>query len=276
MVAGPHSVGGTAAKREPPPDTSGATRKQPRTTRSVLQLVAALPKAVSGLGKENITVRLPEPWREVAPGCIVARFNEPTDAPFEPSCIAGFDFDNTLSPRGGRGVAPGAIEISMGDKDPAKWYHFFPHAPAVLRELVASGHALVVATNESTDHLKKKTPIEGAIQMKCGRVARWAADVGVPVLAFVALSKRARHAPSGAYFHKKQEADTDNSGMWQAAAAFLDLSPRADGSFFCGDAAGRERDHGDDDMLLARNARVRFYDEKAFFLERHPAARYSP
>ena len=46
-------------------------------------------------------------------------------------------------------------------------------------------------------------------------------------------------------------------------------------SFFCGDAAGRPGDHGDDDARLAKNARARFYDERHFFGERHPVARYS-
>jgi len=52
--------------------------------------------------------------------------------------------------------------------------------------------------------------------------------------------------------------------MWHVAEELLGARAAPE-SFFVGDAAGRETDHGDDDRRLAAAAGVTFYTEDAFF-----------
>ena len=68
-------------------------------------------------------------------------------------------------------------------------------------------------------------------------------------------------------FHKQPITPAGNAGMWHMAEELLGAEASADGeSFFVGDAAGRETDHGDDDRRLAASAGVRFYTEDEFFV----------
>ena len=54
--------------------------------------------------------------------------------------LAGFDFDDTLSP------------LDWGKPD--AWSHLYGHAPRVIRQLHADGHAVAVLSNECLDRYK--------------------------------------------------------------------------------------------------------------------------
>ncbi|KAK3247316.1 hypothetical protein CYMTET_43180 [Cymbomonas tetramitiformis] len=213
------------------------------------EAAVALAALLRGGATKCREVQLPPPWRLVQGTLLVACFNGDYNAHAggEPK-VAGFDFDDTLCPRDFRVHGAEA------------WSHMYPHAPAVLRRLVQDGYAIVVASNESLDRLKNQAPIQKTLDQKCGRIARWAADVGVPVLALVATSKK----DTVGSFHKAV-----GSGMWRFAAEALEV-PSATDSFFVGDAAGRPADHGEDDKRFAKEAGLAFYNEKRFFEELHP------
>ena len=147
----------------------------------------------------------------------------------------------------------------LGGNDPNAWSMQFTHVPAVLASLAASGHTLVIVTNESMDRFKKPEAIAAAIRKKCGRLEGFARAAGVPLLVLCATAKDDFRKPG--------------TGCWDYVArhAYPDTPVDKAGSFFVGDAAGRLGDHGDGDREFARAVGIAFFDEKAFFLERHPA-----
>ena len=76
------------------------------------------------------------------------------------------------------------------------------------------------------------------------------------------------HPLTGHTLHKQPQSAAGNAGMWHTAEDLLGV-PRGScsgpQSFFVGDAAGRDGDHGDDDRRLALSAGVQFWSETDFF-----------
>lgn len=187
---------------------------------------------------------------------LIGHFNGATTSSAPVCKLAGFDFDDTLSER-----------KAAGGKDKWRssfWNHRFGSSPAMLRALHARGYRLLVLTNESVAHLKNADPLRAQITPKLERLAGWAADVGVPVLVLVATDKRTGTSSRGHTLHKQPVTAAGNAGMWHVAEELLGARAAPE-SFFVGDAAGRETDHGDDDRRLAAAAGVTFYTEDAFF-----------
>jgi len=174
--------------------------------------------------------------------------------------IACFDFDGTLATR----------DFQL--RGPAMYEHRFPHCYEVLAKLDQQGYSIVIASNENIDRLKNASAIQKAMEEKCGRLQHWHKGTSVPVLFLVALSKDNNHKSIG-------------TGMWDAATSILVGRPGYDGpndangygaqqrsfegSFHVGDAAGRPRDHSDDDRAFARRAGLKFYTETEFFEQQH-------
>jgi len=206
-------------------------------------------------GTTRVQVRLPAPFvgnDEVVLARLGGSLQVPPGTP-----IAGFDFDGTLSNR--------RASNGVNKWRSTYWDHLFASSRNMVRALAAKGFAIVVLTNESVDRYKNSKPMEEQLGPKCQRVAGWAADVGIPVLAVVAISKLA--VSGGHSFHKGPKGVAGNAAMWHTAEALLGMQSRANpGSFFVGDAAGRDGDHGDDDRRLAASAGVPFYTEDEFFL----------
>ncbi len=173
---------------------------------------------------------IPDGWELVDDALLVGRFG---GAPRAAQRIAGFDFDDTLSP------------LDWGR--PGAWSHLYGHAPRVIRQLAADGHAIVVLSNECLDRYKRLYYLEKKMRDKCSKVQAWAADVSVPVLALVALSKQ-----DETRYHKSQ-----GDGMWRKACEDRGVS----GGFYVGDSA--------DDESLARFAGVPFHHVKEFFERMH-------
>ena len=158
--------------------------------------------------------------------------------------VAAFDFDGCLA------------DTPLGGFDPNAWSMQFPHVPLVLRSLFASGHTLVVITNESMDRYKKPEAITSCMRKKVGRLTGFASAVGVPILVLCATAKDNYRKP--------------HTGAWdffkQVNGSAVDLAS----SFFVGDAAGRQGDHSDSDREFARGAGLTFHDEKTFFQQIYP------
>ena len=150
--------------------------------------------------------------------------------------LAGFDFDDTLSP------------LDWGKPD--AWSHLYGHAPRVIRQLALDGHAVVVLSNECLDRYKRLDYLEKKMRDKCSKIQAWAADVSVPVLALIALSKQ-----DATRYHKSQ-----GDGMWRKACEERGVR----GGFYVGDSA--------DDESLARFAGVPFHHVKEFFERMHKAS----
>lgn len=159
--------------------------------------------------------------------------------------MAAFDFDGCLA------------KTPLGGTE-HDWKMQFAHVPAVLASLLASGHTLAVVTNESMDRLKKPEAIAGCIRKKCGRLERFAAAAGVPLLVLCATAKDGYRKPA--------------VGCWEylTAEAYPATPPDMAASFYVGDAAGRPADHSDSDRAFAAAAGLRFFTEDEFFLRRHP------
>ena len=126
----------------------------------------------------------------------------------------------------------------------------YAHAPRVIQQLAADGHAIVVLSNECLDRYKRLDYLEKKMRDKCSKIGAWAADVNVPVLALVALSKQ-----DETRYHKSQ-----GDGMWRKACEDRGVS----GGFYVGDSA--------DDESLARFAGVPFHHVKEFFERMHKAS----
>jgi len=187
-------------------------------------------------------VPVPRGWGVHAGSLLVWRHMSPQPA----SRIAAFDFDGCLA------------RTSLGGNDPNAWSMQFPHVPAVLAELAAGGHSLVVVTNESMDRFKKPEAVAKAIAKKCGRLEGFAKAAGVPLLVLCATAKDEFRKPG--------------VGCWSYLTGTAQAGHKVDvaSSFFVGDAAGRAGDHSDSDKAFATAIGLPFFDEKAFFCERHP------
>ena len=80
---------------------------------------------------------IPDGWELVDDALLVGRFGGASQSSTQ---LAGFDFDDTLSP------------LDWGRPD--AWSHLYGHAPRVIRQLHADGHAVAVLSNECLDRYK--------------------------------------------------------------------------------------------------------------------------
>ena len=220
-----------ASKTELNPD---AAAFQPRSS---------VPKGASNLRG----VPLPSEWSVQGSSLLVWQY-QPAGTPAPTGCakIACFDFDGCLA------------NTPLGGNDPKAWTMQYPHVPLVLRELAATGHKIVVVTNESMDRFKKPEAIKACVLKKTGRLEAFAAAVGIPMVVLCPTAKDAYRKPgtaAWAFFTNQCNADVP-----------VDLAA----SFFVGDAAGRKGDHSDCDLGFARNCGLPFFDEKTFFESKHP------
>jgi DNA 3'-phosphatase len=55
-------------------------------------------------------------------------------------------------------------------------------------------------------------------------------------------------------------------GLWKRVLELMENNIDLESSFYCGDAAGRKTDHSNDDLLFAKNAKLKFYTPEEYFL----------
>jgi bifunctional polynucleotide phosphatase/kinase len=160
--------------------------------------------------------------------------------------VAMFDMDgNLITTKRGVGFARSADD----------WKWFDPCVPAKMKEYVASGHVIVIATNQMGISKGKTRPSD--IKKK---ISTFSQEWDCPVAAMMACSDDQYRKPNtGMWDHYR---DTMNDGIEISLAD----------SFYVGDAAGRpktasrKKDHGYGDRGFALNVGISFYTPEMFFL----------
>jgi len=183
-----------------------------------------------------------------APGLIYRR--DPALGPA--TKVAAFDMDGTLI------NTKGTAEFPRDEND---WKPFNKKVAAKLKELSAGGYAVVVFSNQAAI----KTALTGkAAQKITARLHHFMSDERgcggeVPYHALLATQKDGKE---GSQYRKGE-----GTQMWQFFVDQLNggVAPDMDESFFVGDAAGRDGDHGSNDKDFAAALGLRFELPEDFF-----------
>ena len=183
-----------------------------------------------------VTAPLGVQREDLPEGVTVLRFGESSwdSSPPEPVpavCIAGFDFDHTLTrPRNGK----------LFSKDAEDWEWTSPAIPEILRAYCQT-HRVVVFTNQTWTNPEKA-------EMKIRQLTESLGSLQLPLLVVAARDKE-RRKPS--------------PWMWQWVTGERAWS--REGSFFVGDAGGRPGEWADSDRAFAEAVGVRFlYPQEIF------------
>lgn len=140
---------------------------------------------------------------------------------------ACFDLDDTL------------ITTKSGKKFPANendWKFKFDNVIEKIRELNENRYNIIVITNQGG--LKKK---EYGIEKWKIKIDNIVKQLDVPIKICVAISKDMYRKPFPTFFDKIKN-------------SYMDY----ENSFYCGDACGRPKDHGDSDLKFALNCKLKF------------------
>lgn len=155
----------------------------------------------------------------------------------EPIKIASFDLDDTLIHRSKRG---------KGD-----WTLLFDMVPITINDLVNKGYAIIIFTNQS-GMSKKDYDIETWKNNLASVIDR--------------IFKNVKTYYCAIYVAKKYDLyRKPNLGLWSVMKTDLNVKISKK-SFFCGDAAGREKDFSDTDRKFALNIKINFYTPEEVFM----------
>jgi DNA 3'-phosphatase len=127
-----------------------------------------------------------------------------------------------------------------------------------MKRLHTEGYMLVIFTNEAGIG-KAKAKKENQIAQKLGRLNGFIRAVGVPMWAFCATKKDEYRKPMSKMWDLM--CLLRFGGSTSAATGSLDIK----GSFYVGDAAGRDHDHSDVDKRFAVNVGATFHTETDYF-----------
>lgn len=200
-------------------------------------------------------------WRIVNDSLIIGRHEPQTMPPQlkkKPVKIAAFDLDDTLITSTGAKFARG----------PEAWRWWDASVPGRLIQLYNEGYLVTIFTNQGNVSLKDKNPKK--LQKQTASLANLKGQV---TNIFNALNlPMSLYGASGQDHYRKPRV-----GMWQELLEDYDLQGEnavdMDGSFYIGDAAGREKtdrrkkaDWASSDRDLAANIGVRFQTPEEFFL----------
>lgn len=155
--------------------------------------------------------------------------------------VAGFDMDGTLITTKSGKVFP---------TGPNDWKFLYPQIVEFLQKFFLDhpDFKFVLFTNQAGCKEQKQ------MDMMKKKIETILKQVGVPVLAFVAPNKNKYRKPlTGGWDLFVQEY---NGGV----------TPNLTTSFYCGDAAGRKKDHAMSDRLFALNVGITFKLPEEFFL----------
>jgi len=150
-------------------------------------------------------------------------------SPSQSSKIAGFDLDDTLIQTKSR------CKFPLHEQD---WEWKYPNVPDKIRQLQSQGYECLLFSNQF--RLKEMT--KRKIQTICAEL-----QIG----AYVAKQKNHFRKPEG--------------GMWDIVIQTHPVNINVDSSFFCGDAAGREGDFANSDLLFAQTIGIPFYTPEEIF-----------
>ena len=193
-------------------------------------------------------------WRKLADGKLYVRTMKNDEGSER---IAAFDIDGTIiTTKSGR-VFP---------LDEHDWQILYPEIPGKLKKLVADGFKLVFVTNQA-GIAKGKLTI-GQFSEKVQSIMK---KLGVDAMVFVSVSDTG-------YYRKPRP------GIWQwlEMKGNQGVTVNRDASFYCGDAAGREKDFTPgkkkdfscSDRLFAENLQLPFHTPEEYFLGHKPTKKF--
>ena len=171
--------------------------------------------------------------------------------------VAAFDLDNTLITTKSGKVFP----TDMND-----WRILYPEIPGMLKKLIADDFKIVVLTNQA-GIAKGKVKLDD-FKKKAENIAQ---RLNVPIQLFCC-------AGHGGMYRKPR------TGVWQILSekknqgVVINMAK----SFYCGDAAGREKDwqpgkkkdFSCSDRLLALNLGLKFVTPEEYFLGQKPTSKF--
>lgn len=160
--------------------------------------------------------------------------------------VAGFDMDGTLiCTKSGR-VFP---------KDEKDWKFLYNSTVTKLQKFFEENDnfKFIIITNQA-GMSSGKTSLEGMKK----KIETIVSQIAVPALVFVVPGKNEYRKPLG--------------GIWEVVTSEYNESvePNKAESFFCGDAAGRKKDHSICDRLFALNLDIGFKTPEEFFMGQKP------
>jgi bifunctional polynucleotide phosphatase/kinase len=180
-------------------------------------------------------------WK-ASPGILMGSFG---DLDFNATKVAGFDFDGTIA----------SWKTSKYPSSAQDWLWFDQSVPAVLYHLHSQGFLILLISNqlniEQANNTKRKAAFTGRIERTAKELQKWCKINNKEIVPFQVIAATERDI-----FRKPRP------GMWLEVKK---LFPKAELSFYCGDAAGRNSDHADTDRKMALNLDVPFYVPEQLF-----------
>ncbi|XP_077251262.1 phosphoesterase isoform X2 [Tasmannia lanceolata] len=175
-------------------------------------------------------------------------FLERDDGLQDSNKIAAFDFDGCL------------VNTSVKRVGPDAWSILYPSVPEKLQSLYNNGYKLVIFTNESNIE-RWKNKRQQAVDSKLGRLNNFMRHVKVPMQVFVACGLGKTNSKTDDPFRKPKP------GMWRIMEQHFNsgIAIDMDQSFYVGDAAGRDKDHGDADIKFAQAVGLKFHLPEEYF-----------
>lgn len=161
--------------------------------------------------------------------------------------VAMFDFDGCVA------------NTSLYRHGPDAWSVLYPATcGAVWQELLSHGYRIVIMSNQAEIGKATQSRVS-KITEKVGRFNGFCKQIGLPVLIIAATCKTQEsdiyRKPAIGMFTYLQEHLNDG--------VVIDKTK----SFYCGDAAGRAKDHSDSDKKFAEKAGLKFFTEDECFGE---------
>jgi bifunctional polynucleotide phosphatase/kinase len=141
-------------------------------------------------------------------------------------------------------------------------------------ELYNQGYDIVIFTNQKGLHQLDERytglSIEQRIDIVAGKIDDMAAQLGIPISAYLSFDDNLYRKPARGMFDLMLDAYYDQWPTPDPQGALLNMSASA----YVGDAAGRPRgigaggrkDHADTDLAFAENVGLNFYTPEEFFL----------
>lgn len=184
----------------------------------------------------------PANWRAVGETVLVHDFMHDDAHADRPMRVAAFDFDGCVA------------KTDVRNRGPNAWSMMFNNVPDVMRELHARRYRNVILTNESIERFVDDEVRRQAVVKKTSRLDGFMRKVGVPCLSIISFASDEYRKP--------------DTKAWELITTRDGHAPDKAASFYVGDACGREKDHGDSDLMWARNLGITFFNETDFFHSR--------
>lgn len=177
--------------------------------------------------------------------------------------VAAFDLDGTLI-----NTKSGA-KFSRGPTDWKWWGNSPTRVPEALSKLYSDGYLIVIFTNQGAVVVNKNSKSFSNLKAKLNLIYEELNKHQIKSLYVYASPKRPlKDSVSSEEQHKSTRKPA--IGMWQNLEQVLVEEGKTivyEGSFYVGDAAGRNKDFLDSDLKFAENAKINFKTPEEFFID---------